>query len=182
MLAAFPFPPGAEDAAARARALPRSNQARKREVGLLAKFLSDDDEVDPEGTKGAEAFAAAVAAAGAGRPVGAAAAAAGAAAELWRDLLLGDAGESGGDDDNSIRWRRRTARPWKSSCLASPLPPAGGTGEAAISAAAEKNSRSSKKEEENLREAAAMTPSCFFPTSSSSGRCSGPLARREIRL
>ena len=43
VLSAFPFPPGAEDAAARARALPRSNQARKREVGLLAKFLSDDD-------------------------------------------------------------------------------------------------------------------------------------------
>jgi len=90
VLSAFPFPPGAEDAAARARALPRSNQARKREVGLLAKFLSDDDEIDPDGTKGAEAFAAAVAAAGSGRPVGAAATAAGAAADLWRDLLLGD--------------------------------------------------------------------------------------------
>lgn len=97
VLSAFPFPPGAEDAAARARALPRSNQARKREVGLLAKFLSDDDEVDPEGTKGAEAFAAAVAAAGTGRPVGAAAAAAGAAAELWRDVLIGGDGDAAGE-------------------------------------------------------------------------------------
>ena len=97
VLSAFPFPPGAEDAAARAKALPRSNQARKREVGLLAKFLSDDDEIDPEGSKGAEAFAAAVSAAGSGRPVGAAATAAGTAAELWRDLLLGDVDEDEGD-------------------------------------------------------------------------------------